>query len=768
MRKLILVLNKKIYFLLLISIAFGNSIFNSSIYEKQKVAEAYYESNLYDDALIIYEEILDVQKSIFNQSDLNLLKTIKKIYELYTLNNDISNAKKYLQEYINVQTSYIIQLQKSYIEPLNDLKNIYINEKESELVFRIDSLLTIINTNMDQFKNDSLFTLPKLLINTDPNYETDTEYSINDYALEKMKEGFNYLNDNQYDKAIVNFNNSLMLNAKSLDFSYFKNINFFDKEDTLYSLMLDGINMDTTITSPYFYLGLFNYHNNKYDDATKYFNEYNLYYPEDINALFFLGKINLLQSNWLDAIFYFYRGLKINPNSLYGNLALAKTLIQIEDYDEAIKILKYILKKNSDNYELVVNLGISYYFIQNYEGAIEYLTQALLLNSEDYNTYYYLGLAHGALDFNKKGLDAYKKCVSINSTFGPAHYEMGRIYELILNDDKAIQHFELAKKNISFDSLNYKLAMIYYKNELFLKAMSPMKNYIINNLDDFPTLEILGDIFIKINRYSEAIDIYSRLVNNDENNEIYYLHIANSYYKLDDFKNAIIYYTKVIELDDSNHEVLSKIGLILNKQELFGESEKYLNQAIECGHPNKELLVQLAQSYAGQQKFLQSMLAFKEALQFSLEDPIIHYQLGIIYKELNMFNLAIDNFLFFIKTNEDDEITYFLIGECYAQIEDYQKAIKYFNKSYRINNSVKSLFKIGRCYTKSNDMKNAIKYFKRVIKKNPDHVKARSQLIKIYQQLGKNKDALKECEIIYMLDRSIYNSTNYCIKNNKK
>ena len=68
-----MLLNRKIFLLLfLISIATSNPIFNSSIYEKHKLAEAYYESNLYDDAIIIYEEILDIQKSIFGISNSNL------------------------------------------------------------------------------------------------------------------------------------------------------------------------------------------------------------------------------------------------------------------------------------------------------------------------------------------------------------------------------------------------------------------------------------------------------------------------------------------------------------------------------------------------------------------------------------------------------------------------------------------------------------------------------------------------------------------------
>ena len=76
-----MLLNKKNLLLLFaINIAISNPIFNSSLHEKYRLAEAYSESGLYDDAIIIYEEILDIQKSIFGISNSNLLETIKKIY----------------------------------------------------------------------------------------------------------------------------------------------------------------------------------------------------------------------------------------------------------------------------------------------------------------------------------------------------------------------------------------------------------------------------------------------------------------------------------------------------------------------------------------------------------------------------------------------------------------------------------------------------------------------------------------------------------------
>ena len=67
-----------------------------------------------------------------------------------------------------------------------------------------------------------------------------------------------------------------------------------------------------------------------------------------------------------------------------------------------------------------------------------------------------------------------------------------------------------------------------------------------------------------------------------------------------------------------------------------------------------------------------------------------------------------------------------------------------------------------RLAEKLGDLKNAAKHYKNVIKKNPNHVKSRENLIFIYKNLNKFREAKKECEIIYMLDRSVYNSIAFC------
>ena len=252
---------------------------------------------LYDDAIIIYEEILDIKKNIFGSFNINLLETVKKLYNLHLLKNNSDKALEYLQEYINIQSSNIIQQQKSYIDPLNNLKEIYTNKKNPDLVFQIDSLLNIINNNLDIFNNDSLkITLPPLLINFSSN--SDTEYTIDDVAIEKMELGITFLDNGLYTEAKMNFVEALNLRSVILDMNYFENIDFGLEQKNFMDILTDEINQDSLNTSNYFYLGLLNYKNNEFEKSIHYFTKYNEYHIDDINALLFLGKINEKLNNW--------------------------------------------------------------------------------------------------------------------------------------------------------------------------------------------------------------------------------------------------------------------------------------------------------------------------------------------------------------------------------------------------------------------------------------------------------------------------------------
>ena len=84
--------------------------------------------------------------------------------------------------------------------------------------------------------------------------------------------------------------------------------------------------------------------------------------------------------------------------------------------------------------------------------------------------------------------------------------------------------------------------MLLYKEQLYNKALLPLREFIIYDPTNREILEILGEIFISENRYPEAIDTYNRLIEQSPDNELYYNRLALSYYELNIF--AFSHYVK--------------------------------------------------------------------------------------------------------------------------------------------------------------------------------------------------------------------------------
>ena len=105
-----------------------------------------------------------------------------------------------------------------------------------------------------------------------------------------------------------------------------------------------------------------------------------------------------------------------------------------------------------------------------------------------------------------------------------------------------------------------------------------------------------------------------------------------------------------------------------------------------------------------------------------------------------------------------------MLGECYYELQLYEDAIVIFKKNIKTSNyqNIKSLYFTALSYLAIGSDNNAAKYFKLVLKINPDHAESRYNLIHLYLLLNKSREAKKECDILYMLNRDLFNSIEYC------
>jgi tetratricopeptide (TPR) repeat protein len=234
---------------------------------------------------------------------------------------------------------------------------------------------------------------------------------------------------------------------------------------------------------------------------------------------------------------------------------------------------------------------------------------------------------------------------------------------------------------------------------------------------------------------------------------------------LGNFIEAKEYYNKLLEFNSEDTTILISLGDISNKLYDFHDAEQFLVEALSCGEKNENILFELGIAYGGQKKYLQSAQAFKEAIKYSDDkNPILHFQLGVVYQELLLHDLAIKEFEKFLEENSNDSMVNAMIAASYQKLSKFKEAIDYYEKTLNNQNAnlLNNYFQIGSCYANLNQNNNAAKYFKRTLKINPDFAPSRFQLINVYQLLNKNKEAKKECDILFMLDRSLYNTSNFC------
>jgi len=763
-------------YIFIIAILASNLIYSQiqeSIYDQINLAKSYIEVGLEEDAIMVYKNILSFEKDILGENNIEIVNILFALSDLYLMQNNIDSSKVYLEQALNIQHYNFLIRQKNYISTYEKLKNIFSLENDTTKINEIDSLLYIlenIEITSNQIKKDSIFTYPNIVSIGETSVDSTilvSDYTTNDKAVDLFNSGISYLQKGIYSESISAFDKAIKLNANIINLDYLFNITYGDSSQcqSLLNTLQEIESFDSTITTHHLFAAIIS---DKLEQPKQKIisslKQYISMHPKDIKGYLYIGNLHFSINQYLDAMFYYHRLLLINPNHIEANLNLAKCLIYFNDYSKAITRLDIIEDKDSNNFYSKYYLGYCLYQLNDYKGAINELTQALLLNSKDADTYYYLGKSYLMLDKKKQALESLIMSIKFNPYNGNAHFELGGIYNSVLKINLALEEYRLADKYIDNHDLNYAYGMLLYKEQLYNKALLPLREFIIYDPTNREILEILGEIFISENRYPEAIDTYNRLIEQSPDNELYYNRLALSYYELNNYSMSKIYFQKVLTFNEENEDILLKLGSISNLLYEYNEAQKYLIESIYCGYTSKNILFELGLAYGGQKKYLQALIVLKEALHFSLEDPILHYQIGIIYQEMEIYDLAISEYNLYINKINNDPIVYRLIGDCYKNLFNHKDAIINYKKANDLYNyeDILTLFNLGNAYLNLEDYQNAAKYFKSVIRLNHDHSKTHHQLINVYVKLNKLREAKKECDILFMLNRDLYSSTKFC------
>ena len=120
---------------------------------------------------------------------------------------------------------------------------------------------------------------------------------------------------------------------------------------------------------------------------------------------------------------------------------------------------------------------------------------------------------------------------------------------------------------------------------------------------------------------------------------------------------------------------------------------------------------------------------------------------------MEIYDLAIEFMMKYLRHYPGDSVAHYILGEVYLGNEQYEDSRRSLMKSYELNSKdYTSLYKIGLCNYKLSEYENAALYFKRALKIESEDTNSHFMLGIAYINLDKKREAVKQLNILYMLD----------------
>ena len=694
---------KSLLIILIFPILVGEDINDDIIVSKSdlsEIAQSLINVGDFDNAIAIYQEILDYQINSFGINDIEVARLSEIIGELLVQTYRLNEAEAYFRQALFIKSQRLFNEQMNIKPSLEFMRDLYENLGDTLKVNFLDQNIEILNQAeiMIDENNWSPFTFGLDLLDSKDSETINDDISFQ--AMNLMEISSSYINAGLYFDAANSLVNAIALDHSiSLDYlsQYIEKHSEFTSE--ILNALMNYAGSEDQLKRQNLLISTIYFYQSEFDLAFQYINDYVKIYYSDLRAYQMLGDYFFYTNDFISALFNYRQAQAFEKDNLYSLFNQAKCLFYLERYDEASTILSKVIKKDSYNFEAFYYRGLANMKSTNYKQSINDFTDYILLNPNNEEIYYYLGISYYQIEKFNRAKESLERYLKFNNENGEAHYYLGIINENTVEIETAIYHYNQARKyNPKIIETNRRLGLLHYKNKNYNKAMEPLRDYIIFNPDSSNVLETFADILFQEQRYPESIDAYQRLYNADSSKVDYLFNIASSYIKMDEMVNAKETLTKYILLGKVDSQILFTLANIESELNDHSNAILHYQMAINLGKPTVNMFYNLAMSYAQINDYSKALNSFEKALELDPSDFEITYQIGICYKELQAYQEAIDYFSLFVKQNPDDNLAYYILAEIYFLNANYKLAEVNFLKSIEMNpNDSISLYYLGMC-----------------------------------------------------------------------
>lgn len=279
-----------------------------------------------------------------------------------------------------------------------------------------------------------------------------------------------------------------------------------------------------------------------------------------------LAKILIRHKQFNQAKVVLNKVMDIDPANVDYRISYAEILYETENANSAIGYLYNVLEDFKDNPKILSSIGIYYYRtgqLKMFQSIKEKLES---LSSKDGTLFEFLINAAKMDQKYEKIIEYSKELIDINPGNLEARLYLGRVYmDQSMYKEALVQFDEIKSRLESYPKVQYYISKLYLLTDNIDKAIDLAQKEIEGNPSSVDGYVLLGEIYVKQEKYNEAEEQYKKAQKINERNVDVLNGLALINFKKSQYEIALDLYKKSKKFEPSLAETYRLLGDVYRK-----------------------------------------------------------------------------------------------------------------------------------------------------------------------------------------------------------
>lgn len=305
--------------------------------------------------------------------------------------------------------------------------------------------------------------------------------------------------------------------------------------EQLLTLQPDDVNILLLLSAAYYKLG-------QYDKSIESLNNVPLEYRKSVEVLNNLGSNYYLKGQMIEARDYYYDAICREPGYVNCWMNYIKVLVKTDDQTNALKLLQLIIEFKEPDFIKARNLyGTLLLTLNKVDDALNQFKLSIKSNPRSPISWIYLGnLYYSNTNDIMKAMKCYEKAIEIDDSLILPKINLGLVYLHLKDFFKSVTILLAAYRLSSCDeSIIRMVGLVYWSQKNISMAIQAYQIYLAhdsNNVDANFDLGVLYHAWQ--NRSAESEPYFTKCIELDSQNEIYYKYLAMAYQNQKKYSSA--------------------------------------------------------------------------------------------------------------------------------------------------------------------------------------------------------------------------------------